>query len=132
MVKKDEVREKRREKLGQKILDKFDRIDASLENNSIKNVRRLNRKGKYKGKLFVQKSTFDFENKIHYNKFKVKLESGEIFEEVHSQKIYDYRIYFELATKAGLKVLACFDAFTYENASENSERIQFIMKRSNA
>ncbi len=45
---------------------------------------------KYKGKLFVQKSTFDFENKIHYNKFKVKLENGEIFEEVHAQKVYKF------------------------------------------
>jgi ubiquinone/menaquinone biosynthesis C-methylase UbiE len=107
-------------------------FDASLENNSIKNVTRLSRKGKYKGKLFVQKSTYDFENKIHYNKFKVKFESGEIFEEIHSQKIYDFEIYFELAEKAGLKVLACFDAFTYEDANKDSERIQFIMKRIDA
>lgn len=107
-------------------------FDASLENNSIKNVKRLNRKGKYKGKLFIQESTYDHKNNIHYNKFKVKLENGEIFEEVHSQKIFKFEKYFEMAENAGLKILACFEAFTFEDACDENERIQFIMKRINA
>ncbi|MDA3862138.1 MAG: class I SAM-dependent methyltransferase [Melioribacteraceae bacterium] len=107
-------------------------FDASLENNSLKNVRRLNRKGKFQNILYVQKSNYNFEKKTHSNKFKVKLESGEIFEEVHSQKIYNFELYFELAENAGLYVVDCFEAFTFEDASGDSERIQFIMKRIDA
>lgn len=107
-------------------------FDASLENNSLKNVARLNRKGKFRNILYMQKSKYNFTDKIHSNKFKVKLENGEIFEEVHSQKIYDFELYFELAENAGLYVVDCFDAFTFEDANGESERIQFIMKRRNA
>jgi SAM-dependent methyltransferase len=107
-------------------------FDAALENNSIKNARRLNRKGKFKNILFAQNSVYDADKKIHFNKFKLKLENGEIFEEVHSQKIFDFNIYFEISKRAGLSVIACYDAFTFEDANKDSERIQFIMKRNNA
>jgi len=106
-------------------------FDAGLENNSVKNVKHLNRKGKFNNIFYVQKSFYDYESKIHINKFKVMLENGEIFEEVHSQKIYDFELYFELAENAGLHVVDCFDAFTFEDATRDSERIQFIMKKRN-
>jgi SAM-dependent methyltransferase len=104
-------------------------FDASLENNSLKNVSRLNRKGKYQNMLYIQQSKYDADKKIHSNKFKVKLENGEIIEEVHSQKIYDFELYFELAENSGLRILDCFEAFTFEDADGESERIQFIMKK---
>jgi len=107
-------------------------FDASLVNNSLKNVKRLNRAGKFQNIKYMQESIFDEKNRIHKNKFKVKLENGEIFEEVHSQKIYDFEVFFELAENAGLKVVDCFEAFTFEDADSESERIQFIMKRSDA
>ena len=104
-------------------------FDATLENNSLKNVKRLNRKGKFHNILYAQKSFYNSENKTHVNEFKVKLENGQIFEEVHSQKIYNFELYFELADNAGLYVVACFDSFTFEDASSESERIQFVMKK---
>lgn len=107
-------------------------FDASLERNSLKNVKRLNRKGKYHSLLYKQISKYDFEKKIHKNRFKVKLENGEIIEEVHTQKIYDFELYFELAENSGLYVVDCFESFTFEDANSKSERIQFIMKKNNA
>ena len=104
-------------------------FDASLENNSIKNVKRLNRTGKFQNILYTQHSEYNYDTKIHSNKFKVKLENGEIFEEFHSQKIYNFELYFELADNVGLKVVDCFDAFTFEDASGESERIQFVIKK---
>ncbi len=104
-------------------------FDASLENNSLKNVNRLNRKGKYQNMLYIQQSKYDADEKIHTNRFKVKLENGEIIEEVHSQKIYNFELYFELAENSGLHILDCFDAFTFEDATGESERIQFVMKK---
>ncbi len=107
-------------------------FDASLENNSLKNVKRLNRKGKFRKLLYKQISKYDIDKKVHKNRFKVKLENGEIIEEVHIQKIYDFELYFELAENSGLYVVDCFESFTFEDASSESERIQFIMKKNYA
>ncbi|MCF6268203.1 MAG: class I SAM-dependent methyltransferase [Melioribacteraceae bacterium] len=107
-------------------------FDASLEKNSIKNAKRLNRKGKYRGLLYKQISNYDIDKKVHKNRFKVKLGNGEIIEEVHTQKIYDFELYFELAENSGLYVVDCFESFTFEDANSESERIQFIMKKNNA
>lgn len=124
----------------QKYLDEISQIlsddgvftfDASLENNSIKNAKRLNRKGKYRGLLYKQISNYNFNKKIHRNRFKVKLENGEIIEEVHTQKIYDFELYFKCAENSGLYVVDCFESFTFEDANSESERIQFIMKKNN-
>ncbi len=104
-------------------------FDASLINNSIKNEKHLNRKGKFQNILYIQHSKYNHDTKIHSNKFSVKFESGEIFEEVHLQKIYNFELYFELADNAGLKVVDCFEAFTFEDANRDSERIQFVMKK---
>lgn len=104
-------------------------FDASLENNSISNVENLNRKGKIKNVSYTQLSEYDFDKKIHLNKFIIELESGEVFEEAHLQKIHNFELYFELAERAGLYVVDCFDAFTFDDASRDSERVQFVMQK---
>ncbi|MBU0475205.1 MAG: class I SAM-dependent methyltransferase [Bacteroidetes bacterium] len=104
-------------------------FDATLENNSLKNLKRLNRKDKFQNILYIQKSFYDAEKRIHTNKFTVKLENDKIYEEVHLQKIYNFELYFELIEIAGLMVVDCFEAFTFDDANRDSERIQFILKR---
>ncbi len=107
----------------------FFTFDVSLENNSLKHVKRLNRKGKFGNIKYIQKSDYDKKAQIHWNRFKIKLEDGTIVEEVHKQKIYDFDFYFKVIDDAELYVVHCFETFTYENANENSERAQFIIKK---
>ncbi len=104
-------------------------FDASLEKNSIKNVKRLNRTSRFKGIEYKQVSIYDKNLRLHKNSFTMKLANGEIIEEVHTQKIYDFEFYFDAAERAGLHVIDCFEAFTFEDANDKSERIQFIMKK---
>lgn len=104
-------------------------FDVSLEKNSIKNIKSLNRKGKFNGVKFIQKSKYNIDENIHTNHFKLKLDNGEIFEEVHIQKIYPFEYYFELIEDAGLYVVDCFDAFTFEDANNKCERVQFVIKK---
>ncbi len=104
-------------------------FDASLEKNSLKNAKRLNRNGKFKGIKYQQASYYERDLKLHRNRFRMELENGEIIEEVHTQKIYDFEFYFDASETAGLKVVDCYEAFTFEDASHDSERIQFIMKK---
>ena len=103
-------------------------FDVSLENNSYKNVKRLNRKGKYNGIKYIQKSRYDSGNRIHINEFKIFLNDAEVIE-VHKQKIYPMEKYFELVEDCGLYVVDCFESFSFEDANYKSERVQFIVKK---
>lgn len=104
-------------------------FDVSLKNNSIKYVDSLNRKGKHKGINYIQRSYYDEKNKIHTNDVTIILPNGEEFKEVHKQKIYDFYYYFEAIEMNDLYVLECFEAFTFNDANPESERVQFIVKR---
>jgi len=104
-------------------------FDVSLEKNSTKNIKRLNRKGKFNGVKFIHSSNYNADENIHTNHFKLELDNGEIFEEVHIQKIYPFEYYFELIEDAGLYVVDCFDALTFEDANHKCERVQFVIKK---
>lgn len=104
-------------------------FDVSLEKNSIKFEKYLNRKGKFKGMSYVQKSRYDKVKKIHYNYFEIMLEDGKIVSEIHAQKIYDFETYFNLIDKSGLYVVDCLDAFSFDKVNAKSLRAQFVVKR---
>ena len=101
-------------------------FDASLEKNSLKHLRLLNRKGKYKGIKFIQKSMYDRHNRIHKNIMNIDID-GETYTEIHEQKIFEFEEYFVFAEEANLRVIDCFDCFTFDDAKRNSERVQFVM-----
>ena len=103
-------------------------FDVSLEANSIANEKHLNREGEFKGTKYKQKSQYDRNAKIHFNYFDLEFEDGTKLSEVHTQKIYDFNYYFEVINNCGLFVSECFDAFSFADADENSERVQFIVK----
>ena len=104
-------------------------FDASLRNNSIKNVKHLNRKGKVSGISYKQESHFDVKDNIHYNNFRIELPGGQIITEEHQQKIFPFTDYFEVIEDTNLYVSDCFDFFTFENATDKCERIQFIIRK---
>lgn len=104
-------------------------FDISLESNSLKYVKNLNKSGYYKGIYYEQKSFYDKRQKIHYNKFVLKLKDGrEVFEE-HKQKIYSLETFFDLIDQNGYIVKECYTAFSLDDAHENAERAQFIIKK---
>lgn len=104
-------------------------FDASLLNNSLKNIKHLNRSGKVDGIRYIQQSVFDNEEKIHYNNLKFILGNGEEITEVHEQKIFDFETYFYLAEETDLYVSSCYDSFSFDNASSTCERVQFVLKK---
>ena len=103
-------------------------FDVSLEKNSYKNLKRLNRKGKFNDIRYIQKSRFDADTKIHVNEFKIFLDDKEIIE-IHTQKIYPFEKFFELVEHCGLFVIDCFESFTFDDAGFDSERVQFVVKK---
>ena len=102
-------------------------FDVTLVNNSLRNLKLLNRKGKYKGIKFEQISRFDPVKQIHQNVFEI-IADGEVYREVHKQRIYDFETYFEVLEDCGYAVSACFDCFTFDDADDESERVQFVVR----
>lgn len=104
-------------------------FDAALENNSYKHQKTATLKGKTKGFTYNRKSIFLSVSKIHKNIFTITYPNGEIFSEIHKQKIYSFETFFEMAEKSGLYIVNCYKAFSYTKGKANSDRVQFIMKR---
>lgn len=101
-------------------------FDVSLEKNSYRHVKDPVRNGSYKGIKYRQETDYDSIRNIHRNVFYITYPNGNVFKEVHIQKIYSFETYFDLIDSAGLTVKACYEAFTFKDGSANSPRVQFI------
>lgn len=103
-------------------------FDVSLEKNSLDFEGQYSVEGKIRGYHYKRKSLYDKDKRIHKNVFTITSKQGKVKREIHKQKIYKFETYFELIDRSGLYVLDCLDAFTFNNGSPNSERVQFILK----
>lgn len=104
-------------------------FDAALESNSYKHQKTASKLGRNNGFIYNRESVFSPVSKIHKNIFRIEYPNGEIFTEIHRQKIYSYNNYFEIAEKSGLYVVNCYKAFSHQKGKATSDRVQFIMKR---
>ncbi|MBK8946765.1 MAG: methyltransferase domain-containing protein [Ignavibacteriae bacterium] len=104
-------------------------FDVSLKKNSLKHLKKLNRKGVYKNIKYEQISTFDEKTLMHENKIIFQFKDGTQITEIHKQKIYDFYYYFDVIESNNLYVSECLEAFDFINGSPKSDRIQFIVKR---
>ncbi len=103
-------------------------FDVSLEKNSLEFKKNHQSFGSTNGYRFKRISKYYPKSRIHKNIFEITNQFGIVTQEVHKQKIYKFDTYFELIHKAGLSVVECLDAFTFNNGNQDSERIQFILK----
>ena len=103
-------------------------FDVSLENNSLNNAGFFNYSGKINDINFERKSYYNTETKIHVNEFVIKRNGNEFYEK-HEQRIFPLFDYFSVLEKAGLFAAACYDAFTFDDATPESERAQFVVRK---
>lgn len=104
-------------------------FDVSLEQNSRMYQKYLNRKGNSNGIRFIQKSLYDESKRIHYNYFEITLANGQKVKEIHKQKIYCFEDYFKIIENSDFYVAGCKRAFTDKDASAETDRAQFILKK---
>ena len=104
-------------------------FDASLEKNSIEFLEDHTVEGSAGSYSFKRVSKFYKSRKVHKNIFYITDADNNVVKEVHEQKIFDFETYFDLIFKAGLYVVDCFETFTFKIGSANSDRIQFILKK---
>jgi len=102
-------------------------FDVSLEKNSYRHIKDPIRIGSYKGVQYKQETDYNSIKNIHRNVFIITYPDGNMFKEIHIQKIYSFETYFDLMDSAKLAVKECYDAFTFKDGSAKSSRVQFIV-----
>lgn len=102
-------------------------FDASLENNSLSCLESLNRTGSFRGIRYVQKSSYDRLERIHYNEFEIRLPGGHRFREVHKERIYSLETLKETLTGTGFILKNCYENFSLKDATTQSQRAQFVL-----
>jgi len=104
-------------------------FDASLELNSLRNIHALNRFGNVNGFRYIQKCQYNNQTKLHINYFEFSENGSNIYKEKHVQKVFPLETYFEIIDKTNMFVVECFDSFSFLDANQESERVQFIIKK---
>ncbi len=104
-------------------------FDLSLERNSLKHARFLNKEGTINNIKFRQESNYNKNKKIHYNKFLIKLADGLEIEELHQQRIYSVDEVLQVANKCGFFMMECLDSFSFEDLHKKSDRAQLVFKK---
>jgi len=102
-------------------------FDVSLEKNSYRHIKDPIRIGSYKGVQYKQETDYNSIKNIHRNVFIITYPDGNMFKEIHIQKIYSFETYFDLMNSAKLAVKECYNAFTFKDGSAKSSRVQFII-----
>ncbi|OGU64489.1 MAG: hypothetical protein A2499_09815 [Stygiobacter sp. RIFOXYC12_FULL_38_8] len=106
-------------------------FDVSLVENSLRNLKHLNRKGEFRGIKYQQISSFNRVKQIHQNKFVITCEDGSAVTENHRQRVFSFEDYFDMISKTKFYVYGCYEAFSFSNASPKCERAQFVLKKRN-
>lgn len=106
-------------------------FDVSLEENSLNFIISKITEGRFNGYSYRMISKYNKRSRIHSNKFYIWNDSDEKYNEVHKEKIYNIETYFELAEKAGLYTVACYDCFGFDDINEKTKRAQFVMRKMN-
>ncbi len=104
-------------------------FDVSLEMNSLRYQKYLNRSGKFNGIKYKQRSKYNEKNRMHYNHFEILLADGSKVEELHKQKIYRFEDYFMFIDDSDFYVSGCYETFSFKEAKPDTERAQFILKK---
>jgi len=106
-------------------------FDVSLEENSLNFIISKTTENCHNGLTYRMISKYNKRSRIHSNNFYIWNEAGEKYKEMHKEKIYEIDTYFELAERAGLYTVACYDCFDFEDVKAKSKRAQFVMRKAN-
>lgn len=82
---------------------------------------------------FIWENTYYEDDKINEYNLTLYIKDNEDnkynrFEETHYQKAYSVENVIRLIEEAGMKFIKVYDAFTFEEPNENSERVYFVAK----
>ena len=103
-------------------------LDQSTPANSLNNADYFGDEGEAAAFSYVRRSAYDSATRLHTTEFDMTVE-GETYTERHVQRAYTLAEVAALIDASRLDVLAAYDGFTLDPATEASERIHWVLRR---
>lgn len=103
-------------------------FDVVTEHNSFSYLDSYSKKRKTGDMKYQQSSEYDAIKKRHRNRFLITFPSGEVFEEDHFEYIFPQETIIKFCESNNFKVVGTFEAFTGKRVTDNTLRIQYIIR----
>ncbi len=102
-------------------------FDVCTEANSLRYFRDMTEREAGDGFASVRRSFY--REGVQTNDFTIRFQaSGESVREVHRQRIYPLRSVLDLIAASEFQMAGAYDGFTFITASEESDRVHFVLK----
>lgn len=102
-------------------------FDQSTPANSMNNASFFEDSGEEGSASYVRQSRFDVQTGLHHTSFQMIIE-GESYTEHHVQRAYTLETMKGCVTRAGFDLVAMLEDFTTEQATSDSERVQWVLR----
>lgn len=106
-------------------------LDQSTPANSLNNEDYFSDEGEVDAFSYVRRSRYDREARLHTTEFYLTVE-GKTYHERHVQRAYTLDEMRAVIEASPLTVAAAFDGFSFEPATEATERIHWVLRRPGA
>ncbi len=103
-------------------------FDQSTPANSINNEAYFSDRGKEGSFVYVRRSAYDREQKLHTTTFDLSI-GGQRYQERHVQRAYEMEEIRALISESAFEEVAALDGFSADPATESSERVHWILRR---
>lgn len=103
-------------------------VDQSTPANSINNADYFGDEGEAEDFSYVRRSHYDPATRLHTTEFDMTVE-GETYIERHVQRAYTRAEVEAFVTASPLEQVAAYDGFTTDPATDESERIHWVLRR---
>ncbi len=103
-------------------------FDQSTPANSINNEAYFEDEGETDTFSYVRGSHYDRNTRLHTTTFEVHA-NGQTYHERHVQRAYELGDIAPLLEEAGFEIMTTFDGFTSRPATDESERIHWVVRR---
>ena len=104
-------------------------FDICTVRNSRKHFRRYYEKEETEEFRYIRQSYYIASNSIQVNEFYIQRESSPLVREIHQQRIYKIDEIMKTIPGDRFQVMGVYDGFSMKSGSEESDRVHFVLKR---
>lgn len=103
-------------------------FDQSTPANSLNNLAYFDDAWNSAGRGYTRKSEYDADRRLHITRIQLRNDKIQS-EEVHFQRAYDLQEMELIVKLSSLRLVGCFDAFSFVPATSESERVQWVLAK---
>ena len=105
-------------------------FDVCTQRNSLHYFSDESDEEKGPGFVYQRRSHYDQQQGLQFNHFEIRFtEPEEYFEETHTQRIYPLAKLEARIAVSPFELLDAFDGFTFKKASEDADRVHYVLRR---